>query len=195
MLSGIQRYIMSGGRLGSQTYNICRSGYFQLTNIIRTFVEYNKYYQPQKAMEEPFDYSQVPFTFGMCAAENCPQASTCLRQIALKHAPANKVFLPIMNPNHIKGIKEKCDYFCSNEKVRYAKGFMCTINALTVRVANTFRYRMIGYLGRKNYYLKRSGKLALTPAEQQWIINTAKELGVIQSEYFDSYIEEYNWDR
>ena len=101
----------------------------------------------------------------------------------------------IMNPNHIKGIKEKCDYFCSNEKVRYAKGFMCTINALTVRVANTFRYRMIGYLGRKNYYLKRSGKLALTPAEQQWIINTAKELGVIQSEYFDSYIVDYNWDR
>ena len=50
-------------------------------------------------------------------------------------------------------------------------------------------------LGRKNYYLKRSGKLALTPAEQQWIINTAKELGVIQSEYFDSYIVEYNWDR
>lgn len=79
--------------------------------------------------------------------------------------------------------------------MRYAKGFMCTINALTVRVANTFRYRMIGYLGRKNYYLKRSGKLALTPAEQQWIINTAKELGVIQSEYFDSYIVEYNWDR
>ena len=94
-----------------------------------------------------------------------------------------------------KPYKEKCDYFCSNEKVRYAKGFMCTINALTVRVANTFRYRMIGYLGRKNYYLKRSGKLALTPAEQQWIINTAKELGVIQSEYFDSYIVEYNWDR
>ena len=43
--------------------------------------------------------------------------------------------------------------------------------------------------------MKRSGKLALTPAEQQWIINTAKELGVIQSEYFDSYIVEYNWDR
>ncbi len=159
-----------------------------LWNIINTI-------NLKKAMEEPFDYSQVPFTFGMCAAENCPQASTCLRQIALKHASANKVFLPIMNPNHIKGIKEKCDYFCSNEKVRYAKGFMCTINALTVRVANTFRYRMIGYLGRKNYYLKRSGKLALTPAEQQWIINTAKELGVIQSEYFDSYIVEYNWDR
>ena len=87
-----------------------------LPTLSVTFVEYNKYYQPQKAMEEPFDYSQVPFTFGMCAAENCPQASTCLRQIALKHAPANKVFLPIMNPNHIKGIKEKCDYFCSNEK-------------------------------------------------------------------------------
>ena len=73
MLSGIQRYIMSGGAvLVPRHTNICRSGYFQLTNIIRTFVEYNKYYQPQKAMEEPFDYSGHLSTFGMCAAENCP---------------------------------------------------------------------------------------------------------------------------
>lgn len=114
---------------------------------------------------------------------------------SFKTRPCKQSFSANYESKPYKGHKEKCDYFCSNEKVRYAKGFMCTINALTVRVANTFRYRMIGYLGRKNYYLKRSGKLALTPAEQQWIINTAKELGVIQSEYFDSYIVEYNWDR
>ena len=196
MLSGIQRYIMSGGRLGSQTYNICRSGYFQLTNIIRTFVEYNKYYQPPKRQWKNHLIILKYLSHSECALPKIrPQASTCLRQIALKHAPANKVFAANYESKPYKGHKRKCDYFCSNEKVRYAKGFMCTINALTVRVANTFRYRMIGYLGRKNYYLKRSGKLALTPAEQQWIINTAKELGVIQSEYFDSYIVEYNWDR
>ena len=90
--------------------------------------------------------------------------------------------------------KDKCDYYCSNEKVLYAKGFMRTVNALTVRVADTFRYRMISYLGRKNYYLKRKGELNLTPAEQQQVIAIAKSLGVIQKEYFDSYIEEYNWD-
>lgn len=146
-------------------------------------------------MEESFDYSQVPFTFGMCAAENCSHASTCLRHIALKYAPTKKVFLPIMNPNRLKSMKkDKCDYYCSNEKVRFAKGFMCTVNGLTVRVADTFRYRMISYLGRKNYYLKRKGELNLTPVEQQEVIAIAKSLGVIQKEYFDSYIEEYNWD-
>lgn len=145
-------------------------------------------------MDEPFDYSKVPSVFGFCAAENCPQASTCLRQIALKHAPADKVFLAIMNPNRIKSIKSKCDYYRSNEKIRFAKGFMRTVDALTVRVERTFRYRMIGYFGRKNYYLKRKGEIALTPAEQEQVIRIAKELGVVQTEYFDSYIEEYNWN-
>ena len=87
-----------------------------------------------------------------------------------------------------------CDYYRSDEKVRYARGFMCTINALTVRVADTFRYRMIGYMGRKNYYLKRKGGINLSPADQQQVIAVAKELGVIRKDYFDGYVEEYNWE-
>ncbi|WP_347394484.1 DUF6078 family protein, partial [Parabacteroides leei] len=30
-------------------------------------------------MKESFDYSKVPYDFGLCAAENCPKATTCLR--------------------------------------------------------------------------------------------------------------------
>ena len=26
-------------------------------------------------MKEPFDYSIVPYTFGLCAAEECPRAN------------------------------------------------------------------------------------------------------------------------
>ena len=115
-------------------------------------------------MNESFDFSLVPYTFGLCAAEGCPRAATCLRRIALEHAPAKRVFLPIMNPNRLKAQDGACDYYRSDEKVRYARGFMCTINALTVRVADTFRYRMIGYMGRKNYYLKRKGGINLSPA-------------------------------
>lgn len=88
-------------------------------------------------MKEPFDYSIVPYTFGLCAAEECPRATTCLRHIALEYAPAERVFLSIMNPNRLKAMKGACDYYRSNEKVRYARGFMRTISALTVRVADT----------------------------------------------------------
>ena len=139
-------------------------------------------------MNESFDFSLVPYTFGLCAAEGC------LRRIALEHAPAKRVFLPIMNPNRLKAQDGACDYYRSDEKVRYARGFMCTINALTVRVADTFRYRMIGYMGRKNYYLKRKGGINLSPADQQQVIAVAKELGVIRKDYFDGYVEEYNWE-
>ena len=38
-------------------------------------------------MNESFDFSLVPYTFGLCAAEGCPRAATCLRRIALEHAP------------------------------------------------------------------------------------------------------------
>ena len=136
-------------------------------------------------MKEPFDYSIVPYTFGLCAAEECPRATTCLRHIALEYAPAERVFLSIMNPNRLKAMKSACDYYRSNEKVRYARGFMRTISALTVRVADTFRYRMIEYMGRKNYYLKRRGDMNLSPVEQRRIIAVAKELGVSLDEYFD----------
>ena len=145
-------------------------------------------------MKESFDYSLVPYAFGMCAAEKCPRAATCLRRIALEHAPVEQVFLSIMNPNLLKVMKGECDYYCSDKKVRYAHGFMRTINALTVRMADSFRYRMIEYMGRKNYYLKRRGDLNLTPVEQKRVIAVAKELGVVLEEYFDGYVEGYNWE-
>lgn len=145
-------------------------------------------------MEEPFDFSQVPYSFGLCAAKDCPQATTCLRHIALKHAPTKRIFLPIMNPNRLESLKkEHCDQYCSNEKIRFAKGFMRTVNALTVSVADSFRYRMISLFGRKNYYLKRKGALTITPAEQRKVVAVAKELGVVLADYFDGYVEEYNW--
>ena len=53
---------------------------------------------------------------------------------------------------------------------------------------------MISYFGRKNYYLKRRGALKITPAEQIHVINVAKELGVVLNDYFDGYVEEYNWN-
>lgn len=143
--------------------------------------------------EEPFEYSEIPFHFGMCAESQCPQSETCLRQIALRHTPANVPFVPTLNPAWIKESKGECKYYSPNEKVRYAKGFMCTVEALTLRMEEAFRMRLILYFGRKNYYLKRKGQLLLSPEEQTYVINLAKNMGIKQDEYFDAYIERYKW--
>lgn len=144
-------------------------------------------------MNESFDYSEVPYDYGKCATEDCPKATTCLRYIAFKHTPAKEAFSWILNTNYIKQMKGSCKYYQPNNKILFAKGFMRTVNALTLQVADTFRSRMIGYLGRKNYYLKRKGGGTLSPAEQKYIIALAKELGVVLDEYFDGYIESYKW--
>ena len=65
--------------------------------------------------KETFDYSKVPYNFGLCAAAaDCSHADTCLRRIAYSHASAN---------------------ITSNKKVNYAKGFVCTTKALAVSVS------------------------------------------------------------
>lgn len=140
-----------------------------------------------------FDYSQVPYSFGVCASSDCPQASTCLRHIALEHAPVKYPFLPTLTPQKLAAMQGKCEYYCPNITVRYAKGFTRTAESLTVRVADTFRWRLIGHFGRKNYYLARKGEYLLSPAEQQFIICQAKDLGLQLDDYFDEYVDGYRW--
>lgn len=144
---------------------------------------------------EKFDYSQVPYGFGVCASVDCPKTSTCLRHIALEHAPVKHAFLPTLTPQKLATVKEgNCEYYCPNKTVRYACGFTRTIESLTVRVADTFRWRLIARLGRKNYYLARKGEYLIKPADQKYIIGLAQELGLQADEYFDGYVDGYSWE-
>jgi len=139
------------------------------------------------------NYSEVPHGFGLCAIEGCPQSATCLRQIAYTCAPTKASFLPLLSPKAAKAMGDKCRFYCSNEKVRYAKGFKCITGAVPVRFSSTFRNRLIGSWGTRRYYQRRKGETLLLPAEQQQVIALAKELGVHLKEYFDGYVDEYNW--
>ncbi|MCK9160777.1 MAG: DUF6078 family protein [Bacteroidaceae bacterium] len=144
-------------------------------------------------MDKIFDYSLVPYGFGMCASADCSKTATCLRHIALEHASAEDSFLPTLTPNKLKAMKGKCEYYCPDKKMRYAKGFIRTAKSLTVGVSYTFRCRLISYFGRKNYYLARRGERPIKPVEQQYIIRIAKELNLQLDDYFDDYVDGYNW--
>ena len=54
-------------------------------------------------------------------------------------------------------------------------------------------YRLIGSWGVRRYYQKRKGETLLSPAEQQQVVALARKLGVRLDEYFDGYVEEYDW--
>ena len=117
-------------------------------------------------------YSKIPSNYGLCAAD-CPRGDTCLRRIAYDRIPANVVFPPTLHLKAIEAMAGKCKYYRSNKKVRYAKG--------------------IGSWGVRRYYQKRKGETLLSPAEQQQVVALARKLGVRLDEYFDGYVEEYDW--
>lgn len=140
-----------------------------------------------------FDYQQVPYSYGVCPSASCPLSATCLRHIALEHAPAKPAFLPTLTPAALKAIKGDCKYYRPNTPIHYAKGFLNLINSLEVGTSGIFRSRLISYFGRKNYYLARKGELPIHPKDQQYIIQLAKQLKVEKEEYFDSYFDGYDW--
>ena len=50
-----------------------------------------------------------------------------------------------------------------------------------------------GSSGIRRYYQKQKGETLLSPEEQQQVIAIARNLGLQQTEYFDAYVEEYDF--
>ncbi|WP_455585137.1 DUF6078 family protein [Bacteroides sp.] len=144
--------------------------------------------------ETSLDYSKAPHNFGICATANCPHANTCLRSIMYNHVPANVAFPPTLNPKTIETMEEKCRYYLPMEKTRYAKGFVRTLDALTVCMSGTFRNTLISRWGYRKYYQKRKGETLLSLAEQNQVVALAKKLGVQLEDYFDAYVDGYRWE-
>ena len=120
--------------------------------------------------EKELAFSDVPNNFLWCINRQCSKAETCLRQLAERLSPEELISCSAINPKHLAKFKNECPYFCSNKQVRYASNS-----------------------SRRTYYRVRNGERALSPAEQQNIINILKECGVTFSIEFDSYFEDYYW--
>lgn len=108
-------------------------------------------------------------------------------------SPEELISCSTINPKHLAKFKNECPYFCSNKQVRYARGFLGILENLTAKQTHFFINRVISNSSRRTYYRVRNGERALSPAEQQNIINILKECGVTFSIEFDSYFEDYYW--
>ena len=128
-----------------------------------------------------------------CISSNA-YAATCLRHIAYEHMPTDKAFVWMLVPHMAGQAQGKCKYYCPNTKVRYAKGFARIIDELSVKQAAAFRERMIGKMGRKNYYASRKGDRLLPPAEQKQVRSVLRSLGAPDENCFDGYTDCFVWE-
>ncbi len=151
-------------------------------------------YKPLSIMKKKeLEFSDIPNNFLWCINRQCPKAKTCLRQLAERLSPENLIVCNAINPKHLAKFADECPYFCSNKQVRYAKGFLGILEKLTAKQTRFLISRVISNSSRRTYYRVRNGERALSPAEQQSIINILKECGVAFPIEFDSYFEDYFW--
>ena len=138
-------------------------------------------------------FSDIPNNFLWCTNRQCPKAGTCLRQLAERLSPEERISCTTINPKHLDKFKEECPYFRTNKQVKYAKGFLGIMENLTAKQTRFFINRIISNSSLRTYYRVRNGERVLSPAEQQSIINILKECGATFSIEFDSYFEDYYW--
>ena len=71
---------------------------------------------------ENFNYQSVPFHYLHCLNPSCARSASCLRHLAAQHVPAEVTHIMAVNPVNYPAEADRCAYFRSTEKQRYAWG-------------------------------------------------------------------------
>ena len=135
----------------------------------------------------------VPTNYTLCIKGNCPKATICLRHKATLMIQADVQKWSIVSPAYLAQMVGECSMYRSAEKVRYARGFVRMMSAMTVHQSHMVKECLIATFGMAMYYRMRKGTRLITPAEQEIIYNLLEQQSVTERPAFDAYTEDYLW--
>ena len=138
------------------------------------------------------NYSTLPADYPVCILEDCPMAATCLRQTAFSDLRESETFLRLINPRKCQKSSE-CKFYRDASPVRYARGFTGFQKRMYPQQYQTFMRTLIMEFGRTNYFELRSGRLSLSPKEQQAVLAALHKAGITEDLPFDHYEEHINY--
>ena len=136
---------------------------------------------------------KVPTNYTLCIKGDCPKVANCLRHAAVAMMPAEVQRWSIVSTAYLAQIEGECSMYRSAEKVRYARGFVRMMSAMTVHQAHMVKESLIATFGIAMYYRMRKGTRLITPTEQEIIYKLLEQQGVTNRTAFDGYTEDYLW--
>ena len=136
---------------------------------------------------------KVPNNYTLCIKGDCPKAANCLRHVAMAMMPAEVERWQIVSPAYLAQMEGECPHYRSAEKVKYARGFVRMMSALTVKQAHVVKDSIVATFGMNMYYRMRRGERLITPTEQEAIYQMLEQQGITTRPEFDAYIEDYLW--
>ena len=137
-------------------------------------------------------YTSLPPGDAVCLHSDCPMAETCLHRIVYPVLLEKDDMLHVVNPNRCSK-DAQCKFYRSNKPVTYARGFAHFQKRMFPEQYDRFSTILISKFGRNAYYERRRGDTALTPKEQQIVLDALKAAGVTEEMKFERYEENTNW--
>ena len=141
----------------------------------------------------PQTSGEVPTNYTLCIKSDCPRAAMCLHYKATQMIPADVMKWSILSPAYLAQTEGECPHYRTAEKVKYARGFVRMMSALTVKQAHVVKDSIVATFGMNMYYRMRRGERLITPTEQEAIYQMLEQQGVTTRPEFDAYIEDYLW--
>lgn len=139
--------------------------------------------------------SQIPCGYTVCQREDCPNAATCLHQIA--YGPLlTSTELPLLHclkPHACPDASGEYPYYRSASPVRFAKGFTNFRSQMFPQQYSAFKKALLGHYCRSEFYRIRSGERLLAPSAQQLVRQAVKEAGVTVPLDFDAFVDDIDW--
>ena len=137
-------------------------------------------------------YIDIPNGYSVCEHSACPQAESCLHQIAYRQLKETDEYLKLINPSRCSQSAE-CPYYRNDEPVTYARGFTNFQTKMFPQQYKEFMARCISHWSRNPYFERRRGDYPLPPSEQEFILQALRDCGVTDELQFDSYEQLMNW--
>ena len=141
----------------------------------------------------PQTSGEVPTNYTLCIKGDCPRAAMCLHYKATQMIPADVMKWSILSPAYLAQTEGECPHYRTAEKVKYARGFVRMMSALTMNQAHVVKDNIVATFGMNMYYRMRRGDRLITPTEQEAIYQMLEQQGVTTRPEFDAYVEDSLW--
>lgn len=135
----------------------------------------------------------TPHDYPVCELQDCPMATTCLRQFAYTTLIENEEYLRLINPTKCSK-DEACKYYRDKKPVVFARGFTNFQKQMFPQQYDKFMTTLVSHFGRNQYYKRRRGAVLIPPEEQKVIRRVLEKVGADPKMDFDNYEEQINWN-
>ena len=129
----------------------------------------------------------------LCYNATCPRKDHCLHWLVGQWASDDTLYATVVNPYRKDVVAGTCTDYCSNAKVKMARGMLNFYENIPEPKAKAIRSDLIATFNKTLYFKWRNGGKPITPEQQAQIASICRAHGWTEPPVYDAYYEEYQF--